>query len=753
MSYLSRANLRSLRGLLRFSLSIAAIILVTVGLTACDSIESDPPSEDSETLLADETVVVDPSEAPLERIQGDTLAFQLTNSAPDFESGDIIVGEDQGGFLRRVKRVTTEGSQSTLVTEQAALTDAIEKGSLSESFDLSGSQSQSRRWKTVRTMQGVQPKSTQLGIDLGNVSLSSQGVDVTLSNGGASFNPTIDLEVDIGTGGVEQFRLAADGTVAFSTDIEVVANAGLSSRVDTSLATFKKPPVTFSIGLVPVTVQPTLDFVAQCEIGVDQTGAVETGVELENTVTLGAEYTSGGWSPISDRETSLEARAVEWGQSISSELKCSVRPELAFKFYQVAGPFINTGPYGRANFETGSNTWNWGLYAGMDAGYGGKVEFLSYSIARFEHTFTLTETELASNSGEFAEETGTLRGRVTDAVTESPLEGVEVNIENGGDLVRSAVTNQQGLYEVSVPAGQNHVATFEKTGYLSETYENVQVEANSERELEPVLQIDEDYEGTGTVEGRIVDAVTGETVSGVAIDLREGINSTDGEVVASATTGSSGTYQITDLPAGNYTAEASAPEYNTSYFTVTSIGGQTNSVPDASINPESQDSEYRIVLSWGETPEDLDSHLTYPRPDGDGRFHLYYATRIDNPYSDYADLDRDDVTSFGPETITIYQVLDGVYRYSVHDYTNRGASQSTALANSGAQVEVYQDGEKIQTFNVPSGTEGTLWTVFEIENGQVNPVNEMTYESNPAEVKTRTQGADLSLFRNLPPKE
>lgn len=742
----------SLCNLIRLSFSIAVGITIAFGLTACDSGGGGPEPE-AETVVADETVVVDSADASLQSIDGNALTFQLTGSAPDFETGDVIVGEEEGGFLRRVTEVTTEGDQATLVTEQAALTDAIEKGSLTESFDLSSSQRQSQRWKAVRTMRGVQPKSTELGIDLGNVSLSSQGIDVTLSNGGASFDPTIDLEVDIGTGGVEQFRLAADGTVAFNTGIEVVANAGVGVTVDTSLATFEKPPITFSIGFVPVTVQPTLDFVAKCDLGTQETGSVETGVELENTITLGAEYAGGNWSPISNRETSLEIRAVEWGRSMSSELKCSVRPELTFKFYQVAGPFINAGPYGRANFETSPSNWNWGLYAGLDASYGGKVEFLSFSIARFEHTFTLAEAELATNSGDFAEETGTLRGRVTDAITESPLEGVEVKVENGDDLVRSAVTDQQGLYEVSVPAGQNHVAIFEKTGYLSETYENVQVEAESEKELEPVLQIDEDYDGAGTVEGRIVDAVTGEAVSGVEINLREGINATEGEVVASTPTSSSGTYQISDLTAGNYTAEATASGYNTAYFTVTSIGGQTNSIPDASINPESQDSEYRIVLSWGETPEDLDSHLTYPRPDGDGRFHLYYATRISNPYSDYADLDRDDVTSFGPETISIYQVLDGVYRYSVHDYTNRGASQSTVLANSGAQVEVYQGGEKIQTFNVPSGTEGTLWTVFEIENGQVNPVNEMTYESNPNNVKAGTRRADLSQFRNLPPKK
>jgi uncharacterized protein YfaP (DUF2135 family) len=179
-------------------------------------------------------------------------------------------------------------------------------------------------------------------------------------------------------------------------------------------------------------------------------------------------------------------------------------------------------------------------------------------------------------------------------------------------------------------------------------------------------------------------------------------------------------------------------------------------VPDAAISPTQEGVEYRIVLSWGETPGDLDAHLTFPTPDADGRFHLYWA-RLgsyggSNPYSDYANLDRDDVTSFGPETITISQLVDGVFRYSVHDYSNRGSTSSMALANSGAQVELYRGNTKINTFNVPSGRGGTLWTVFEIENDEVNAINEMSYVSDPASVQRLSVSVDASLFRNLPAK-
>jgi hypothetical protein len=51
----------------------------------------------------------------------------------------------------------------------------------------------------------------------------------------------------------------------------------------------------------------------------------------------------------------------------------------------------------------------------------------------------------------------------------------------------------------------------------------------------------------------------------------------------------------------------------------------------------------RIVLTWGERPADLDSHITYPGN------HIFFRSKKGTD----ANLDVDDTTSFGPETITL----------------------------------------------------------------------------------------------------
>ena len=164
--------------------------------------------------------------------------------------------------------------------------------------------------------------------------------------------------------------------------------------------------------------------------------------------------------------------------------------------------------------------------------------------------------------------------------------------------------------------------------------------------------------------------------------------------------------------------------------------------------------EIRIKLTWGATPSDLDAHLTGPAPDGT-RFHLYWIHAPNHggvsPWPEYINLDLDDMSSDGPETITIAQQIPGVYRFSVHDYTNSLSSSSTALSNSGAQVRVEKGENLIETFYVPSNQEGTLWTVFEIDGVTMIPINEMSYESEDSNVRSLLV-TDAELMRNLPIK-
>ena len=132
--------------------------------------------------------------------------------------------------------------------------------------------------------------------------------------------------------------------------------------------------------------------------------------------------------------------------------------------------------------------------------------------------------------------------------------------------------------------------------------------------------------------------------------------------------------------------------------------------------------QYRITLTWGENPADLDSHLAGRTSAGDW-FHVYFSDR--DAYDGeihLCNLDYDDTTSYGPEHITLTVTGDEAYYYYIHHFSGYGS-----IASSGAQITVEQGNTLIAVYNVPSNLGDEIyWNVFAIKGGQLIPANTIT---------------------------
>jgi hypothetical protein len=349
--------------------------------------------------------------------------------------------------------------------------------------------------------------------------------------------------------------------------------------------------------------------------------------------------------------------------------------------------------------------------------------------------------------------TGKISGIVRNAVTSNALSGVSATVFLSTTTIATASTQSDGSYEIITPINTGYRVVFTKTGYMSAEYQNVNVTTNGNTVLEPILQIDQTYSGNGNISGTIKNALTGAGISGVSLKLRTGLNVTSGTIITTTTTNSSGAYTLNTISAGNYTIEATVTSFNTTYFTVLCLGGQTIANQDATMSPTLSSGETRIVLTWGASPSDLDSHFTGPLADGT-RFHMYWTLKgSGSPWPTIVYLDLDDTYQYGPETTTLHQQINGTYRFSVHDYSNRSSTSSTALSNSGAQVKVYQNSGLVASFNIPPNTGGTLWTVFEMNGSTITPINQFSYVSTSSTVtKSGYISPDAKLFRDLPEK-
>ncbi len=131
----------------------------------------------------------------------------------------------------------------------------------------------------------------------------------------------------------------------------------------------------------------------------------------------------------------------------------------------------------------------------------------------------------------------------------------------------------------------------------------------------------------------------------------------------------------------------------------------------------------------------MDSHLTYYVND-EKKMHVFYQNKTGKYNGEViAKLNLDDVTSYGPETVTLTlnaELLENeVFKYSVHNFTGRSTINSKDLANSNAVIRVYKGNAMIDKIHVPQDGIGNVWHVFDIDKDGIILYNEF-YDATSA---------------------
>ena len=294
---------------------------------------------------------------------------------------------------------------------------------------------------------------------------------------------------------------------------------------------------------------------------------------------------------------------------------------------------------------------------------------------------------------------------------------------NGGSVSKPSISAKKGSKWGTLPTPTRSGYTF--SGWYTAASGGTKVTASSKASANLTVYAHWKAQ-TFSLTGYVKDAATGKNLSKATVSARSGYNNKTGTVVKKTTSGSSGKFTL-NLPKGRYTISTQKSGYTTNYF---NLDISKNVVQNPVITDKITSSQYRVVLTWGKTPADLDAHLTGPGTSG--RFHIFWNSKKTSYSSKVlAVLDVDDRSSYGPETITInYGVRpSGIYRYYVHNYSNRSSKASSALGNSGAMVTVYRGNSQIANYTVPKKA-GTLWYVFYIRGGKVTKVNSIGYSTN-----------------------
>lgn len=351
-------------------------------------------------------------------------------------------------------------------------------------------------------------------------------------------------------------------------------------------------------------------------------------------------------------------------------------------------------------------------------------------------------------------ESGFVNGSIRDAVSFEGVTDVDITVYQDNTVVATGVSSLTGDYSIETPVGASYTVIFSHADYIDVEYTGVNVVLDTTTYLETIMQIDVNATGVGTASGTLTNAFDGTVLDSVTINIREGINNIDGVILDTITTDNYGDFSIDTLEAGHYTAECIKEGYVTIFVNFYILGGEVLIEQNASLTPIVGAGQFRFVLTWGESPSDLDSHIKIP---GDTYNHVYFSSTGYDTSEPFVELDVDDTSSYGPETITIYDQKVGEYIYYVLNYSYRSATSgsdgSMSLAGSGAQVNVYYEDSLFATYNVPN-QEGTLWKVCSLNGSTLTSINEMLFHSDSSSVTTRSieKTVEFDMFSNLPTK-
>ena len=184
-----------------------------------------------------------------------------------------------------------------------------------------------------------------------------------------------------------------------------------------------------------------------------------------------------------------------------------------------------------------------------------------FTTALALHALNAVQTSVPANPS-----AGIVSGRVTDSVTGSPLENVEVSV-SGGSQVKSSTTDAHGLYVITNIAVGSVSLSARLDGYLSLTASGSAV-AGQTLNFSPGLARDP-TPGLLHLTGTVTDGTDGSWLHNASVRI---LNTN-----YSASTDTGGSFTINGVPPGSYTVEISHTGYAARLFSLSSPnGGSTN---------------------------------------------------------------------------------------------------------------------------------------------------------------------------------
>ncbi len=345
-----------MRNLLALTLVLAACTpysLETLPADRLDPEEGSPYAPD-EVVIHDDVVIVDDDPCVLDAVvpadrEVLTFEFGCDPVGHGIEPGNIVVGTDHGGYLRRVESVAFDGWTVTAWTSPASIAEAVVQGGFGVT---------------------VGEDAERALVDFGNTVLFADevmgsNVLVKLNRGSFDLTPLIDIDGHWAEGEMRRFDL--DTSFSVEADLELYVSSSNGLRMSDELDVWETS-FPFAAAIGPLPVAGRVGVRAKVGYRIDAPGqvSVTTGVSGSARWQNRREYRSGdGWEERPSDDLGWDVRAPDLDISSSVKVRGYLRFETFVTFYEVAGPELQADLYTQLEAEPECEGIEWDVRAGL----------------------------------------------------------------------------------------------------------------------------------------------------------------------------------------------------------------------------------------------------------------------------------------------------------------------------------------------------------------------------------------------------
>jgi hypothetical protein len=364
-------------------------------------------SDDSDVSISSNTAIIDQiADLSFDGVDGTTYTFDYTGGPPSIPAGTVIVGSENGGYLRKVTGSMVQEGKLQLETTDASLVDALIEGSVQTDIDLSlpepGTLSEQTDWPYIAPCASIENGGVRLdSCPIYSGTFGDAWVNATITDGYVKFEPDFDFGFEVDDTSIVEIHGIITGTVYLDLDLEIDASTVFTGGDEYTVYEFKKH-VWQVVGGLPVVEEITVSFILGFEAEASIGGVSTMGFSDTCSVSFGARYQNEFWLPVWDPDcTDGHAHEPTWEATAALDAKVYFKMAISTEIYAVAGPYLELGPYARfgATVTTSPPCWEWGLYGGIEGSLGFKVHILDFELADFPYPLEWPELKIAGDEG------------------------------------------------------------------------------------------------------------------------------------------------------------------------------------------------------------------------------------------------------------------------------------------------------------------------------------------------------------------